>query len=232
MVTIYSFGQHFGVEDPSPYVLKIMAYCKMANIEFTAHAGAQNLRTAPKSRLPFIKDDEQIIDDSFFILRHLKEKYPDTLDDHLSSEQKATTALIMRSLDENFYWLIVHSRWLNDTSWPIVKQSFFGDMPWPLKAVIPYIARKDVAKRFLKQGMGKHSDDELMTMADDTLSSLSTMLGDKRYLWGDKPGTLDAGVYAFLAQLYIATIDTPLKKQARQYSNLAEYCMRIQKEYF
>lgn len=232
MITVYNFGSAFGVAEPSPYVLKILTYCKMAGIEFDTRTSMSNLQKAPKGRLPFIKDGDRVIADSFFILRYLKEIYPSDIDTHLTEEQRACSQLIIRSLDENFYWLIVHSRWLNDNTWPTVKQTFFGAMPWPLKAIIPSIARKDVATRFLKHGLGKHSDEELALIADDTLLSLSTLLSDKTYFWGEKISTLDAVAYAFLAQIYLANLETPLSKQAEQYKNLAQFCERIRSAYF
>jgi hypothetical protein len=56
MIKLYSFGPSFGVADPSPYVLKVDVYMRMANIEFTSVPDVKNLQKAPKGKLPFITD--------------------------------------------------------------------------------------------------------------------------------------------------------------------------------
>ena len=125
MITLFSFGPQFGLIDPSPFVLKVDAYLRMTNIPFTSSPSFGNLQRSPKGKLPYIEDNGQLIADSFFILQYLKNQYNISLDEHLSTEQKALAHLVTKSIDENLYWCIVHSRWVRDDTWPTVKQAFF-----------------------------------------------------------------------------------------------------------
>lgn len=232
MIKLYGFGESFGVADPSPFVLKVNIYMKMAGIEFDDFSGFSAFKSAPKGKLPYIEDNGEVIADSFFILRHLKDKYGNSLDDNLTNEQKAISNLVIKSLDENFYWCIVYSRWLRDDTWPVVKNAFFGNMSFPLNRIAPIFARRGIESAFVKHGMGKHSDAEIMEIAKETLESLSTMLSDKTYFFGNSPSTLDAVVYAFLAQVTIANLDNPLNQLARKFDNLVSYCERINTKYY
>ncbi|MEE8059427.1 MAG: glutathione S-transferase family protein [Pseudomonadales bacterium] len=232
MIKLFSFGPMFGVADPSPFVLKVDAYMKMAGIEFESISDFSNLKKAPKGKLPYIQDNDEIIADSFFILAHLQKKYNIALDDSLSEEQKAVSRLIIKSLDENFYWCIVYSRWLRDDTWPIIKEAFFGSMPFPIKYIVPFIARQSVKSAFVKQGMGKHNDEEIMAIAKYTLENLSILLADKPYFFGETPSTLDAVAYAFLVQVTLSSIDNPLKQLSRKFDNLVRYCERINEKYY
>ncbi len=72
MIKLFCFGPHFGVADPSPFVLKVATYMKMAGIEFESHADIRNLQRAPKGKLPYIEDDGELVADSFFIIKHLE----------------------------------------------------------------------------------------------------------------------------------------------------------------
>ena len=228
MITLFSFGTNLGVADPSPFVLKIDTYLRMSGIEFESVAKLSNLSQAPKGKLPYIKDNDNIIADSFFILQYLKENYPTPLEDGLSPEQRATQELIIKSLDENFYWCIVYSRWIQEDTWPTIKQCFFDSMPFPLKI----IARKSVKSTLQKQGIGRHSTDEIMAIAKNTLESLSQLLGDKNYFFGDKPSTLDAVAYAFLVQVTLVELDNALTHLGRSYTNLLSYSHRLQQQYY
>jgi glutathione S-transferase len=232
MTTLFSFGPNFGVADPSPFVLKTDLYMRMSGITFNSHCDVSNLRKAPKGKLPFLQDGQHIIADSYFIEQYFQQQGRSNLDSWLSDEQRAFSHLISKSLDENFYWTIVYSRWMRDDTWPLIKQAFFGGMPFPLQHIVPRIARKNVKSKLLKHGIGKHSDAEIMQIAKHTLQSLSVLLADKAYFWGDKPSSLDATVYAFLANVILVDFDNPLNVLARSFNNLLDYCQRIRQEYY
>ena len=68
MISLYSFGPALGVEDPSPFVLKVNAFMRLSNIPFENIGTFNNIQKAQKKKLPFIKDGANIICDSFFIL--------------------------------------------------------------------------------------------------------------------------------------------------------------------
>lgn len=232
MITLFGFGPNLGVADPSPFVLKVITYLKMAGLPYQSVTDTNNLRKAPKGKLPFIEDDGETIADSYFILKHLQQKYKVELNSHLSEEQKAIADLIIKSLDENFYWCIVYSRWLSDDSWPIIKKTFFDALPFPLKHLVPVLARRNIKAAFYHHGMGRHTHAEIMEIAKETLQNLSTLLSDKTYFFGNKPSTLDAVAYAFLAQVTIASLDNELSQTAQQFPNLKTYCQHITQHYF
>ncbi|WP_163836289.1 glutathione S-transferase family protein [Spartinivicinus ruber] len=232
MVKLYGFGSGFGVADPSPFVLKVDAYLRMSGIKYETVSSMANLQKAPKGKLPFIEDDGKVVGDSYFIIEYLAEKYQSKLDQWLSDEQRAIAHLVAKSLDENFYWCIVYSRWMCDDTWPIIKKAFFNSMLFPVKQVMPTILRNGVKKSLEKQGLGRHSNDEIKKIFSHSLQSLSVMLGEKPYFLGDKPCSLDASAYAFLAECILVEIDNDFNKQARSFENLVSYCKRIQGEFY
>ena len=194
--------------------------------------GLNNLGKSPKGKLPYITDGNSTIADTFFILEYLQKKYDSPLDKHLSEEELALSGLLEKSLDENFYWCVVHSRWINDDSWPIIKSTFFSKMPFPLKKIAPLVARRGVKSALFKHGMGRHSDEEILQIANKTLSDLSTLLSDKIYFFGKSPSTFDAVAFAFLAEVILARLDNSLNQMAREYSNLVSFCNRINENHY
>jgi len=236
VIKLYSFGASFGVMDPSPFVVKVDAFMKMAQLPYEVISSADNLKIAPKGKLPFIidhaNDGESTIADSQAIIEYLNQKYQISLDDHLSSEQQAQAYLFTKSLDENLYWCLVYSRWILDDTWQIVKQAFFGGLPWPIKVIVPGIIQKKVRKNLHGQGIGRHTKDEILAISDKSFAALSTLLADKNYFFGDKPSSFDATVYSILCQFISVDCSNEFNDKARSYSNLVQFCQRIEQSYY
>ena len=232
MIKLYSFGSNFGVPDPSPFVLKVDIFMRMANIEFENIPDITNLRKAPKGKLPFIVDGDVTVADSQFIISYLQNKFHVDLDSSLSTEQKNIAYLIGKSLDENLYWCLVYSRWAKNDTYAHLKNAYFGSMPFPFKFIVAPLARKSFINALQKQGLGKHSEEEIKTIAQQTFHSLSEILSKKTYFFGESPCTFDATAFAFLSQFISVSLDTELNKLARQYRNLVGYCNNIKAKYY
>ena len=232
MIKLFNFGPFFTLPDPSPFCLKVDAYLRAAGIPFEVVPGFNNLRRAPKGKLPFIEDDGKIIGDSTFILSHLKEKYGDALDAGLTAEQKGTAHAFIKMLDENFYWCVVHSRWIDDAVWPHIRDLFFSAMPAPVRWVLPPLIRRGVAKTLHEQGIGRHSPAEILEIARRDLRALSDFLSDKPFFFGSQVTTLDAVAFAFLAGIIVPPWKCDLNDLARSIPNLVAFVGRFQSRYY
>lgn len=233
MIELYKFGEADNVCDPSPFCVKVETYLKMAGLEYVAHSGMKNLNEAPKGKLPYIIDAGKTIADSSFILCHLKEKYGDSLDNNLSNEQKAMAHGFIKMMDENLYWTVVHSRWIRDENWAIMKNMLFGSMPFPIKLFIPAMIRKNVRKAMKGHGIGRHSDAEITEIGGRDLLALSDFLGNKQYFFGESPSSLDATAFGILSQIILTDSYTaPIYDKARTHQNLVDFTNRIQDKYF
>ena len=232
MIKLYSFGPHLNVPDPSPFVLKINFLLKVSKIPFEIVSGTQNLRTAPKGKLPYIEDGDKTITDSFFIEKYLQEEYQFDVNAHLAPEQRAASELICNGLEERLYWCIVHFRWIYDSNWAVINPTFFGDIPFPLNNIIPKIARKGMIKAMHGQGIGRHTEQEILQIAADQLTSISNLLDDKRYFYNDELSLLDVCTYSLLVQILRPSLPSPLVDLTRQHGNLVKFCENIHATYY
>jgi len=232
MIKLFGFGRNLGLIDASPFVVKVHAFLKVAKLPYKTVSGAQNLGKSPKGKLPFIVDGEKTIGDSQLIIEYLSNKYTIDLDEHLDQQQKACSYLITKSLDENLYWCLVWSRWQHEATWQEVKNSFFKGIPFPLSKIVPKIVRKKTLKALQAQGIGRHQEAEIISIADQTFSALSVLLGDQKYFHGETISLLDISAYAFLSSLIDSKLNNELCVKARSYPNLIDYCQRFQKKYF
>ncbi len=128
MIKLYKFGPIGDVCDASLFCVKVEAHLRLADLPYETLNGPQYLRKAPKGKLPFIEDKGNIIADSSFILKYLKETYGDILDSNLSDADQAIAHAFTKMIDENLYWVLIHARWQLDSNWAILSQVFFGDI--------------------------------------------------------------------------------------------------------
>jgi glutathione S-transferase len=72
---VYGFGSKLGVEDPSPFVMKVITWLKMKEIPFEYVGDPSQLSSSPKGKLPYIEDEGVIVADSAFIFEYLDKEY-------------------------------------------------------------------------------------------------------------------------------------------------------------
>ena len=207
-------------------------YLRIAKLEYEVKSGAKYLKSSPKGKLPFINDNGEKVGDSSFIIEYLDNKYALTTDEFLTAEQKALAYLLTKSLEENLYWCVVYSRWVDDKTWPLSKEAFFNSVPFPFSTFVPSLIRKRVVKNLYGQGIKRHSHNEVLLIADKSLHALSVMLGDKNYFFGDKISSFDATAYSVLCQFSGVNYESDFTLLANKYSNLVQYCKRINSQYY
>lgn len=228
MIKLYHFGQAWDLPDPSPFCLKVMAYMTLADIPFESAAGMSALRRSPKSKLPFITDGEKRLGDSTFIIQYLEEAYPNRLAQVEDARQRAELHALRRMLEENTYWTLVSSRWLDDANWEqFTRPQFFGGLTWPLSVLVPGLLRKGLRRTVYGQGTGRHSREEIDQIGCRDLQAVADYLGDSAYLAGDRPTATDASVYAFLHCFVGAPQQSAQGDFVRENQVLSDYLQRM-----
>ncbi|MBI2380918.1 MAG: glutathione S-transferase family protein [Gammaproteobacteria bacterium] len=232
MLTLYKFGPVWGVPDASPFCMKLETYLRMTGIPFEVKKGMQNMKLSPKGKMPFIEHEGKRIGDSELIIGYLKKTFGDSLDGALSPEQKAIARLIQRTLDEHCYFAAVHSRWIDEANWPVVRETFFRPVPALLRGLVSGQIRKKVGKMLYLQGAGRHESAELYAMAIEDLQAVLSLLGDQPYLFGDAPSSADACLHAYLANFLIREMRSPMADFLAQDPRVAAYVARIDGSYY
>jgi len=227
MIKLYKFGPAFGLRETGPFVLKTMAYMKLAGIPFE-EAVQGDPRKAPKGKIPYIEDEGKEIGDSTFILKHLKSKFGDPLAEGLSADQLATGHALKTMLEERTYWAgMIYPRWVKKDHHKLIADTFFGEIPKFLRMTIFGMVAKGVAKSAAGQGILAHSDAEIYELGVDDIKTVEAMLGEKDFILGDKPAEVDATAYAFLHGMSAEVFPTPVQEYIRGSETLMEYLARM-----
>lgn len=230
-VRLHQFARAWGLPNASPFCMKVETYLRMAGIPYESVL-AMNPGKLPKGKAPVLEDEGRLIPDSTFILKYLEQKYRPGLGDALDARERGIAHAYARMLEERYYWALVYFRWIDEQLWPQVRETFFGGLPGPVRALISRIARRDVKSSLHGHGLGRHSRDEIIELGRADLESVAAFLGDKPYFMGDSPTSVDAVVYAMLANTLCVPLDSPLRETAASHPAFAAYCERMRRRYF
>jgi glutathione S-transferase len=231
MIILYQFPPAFGLPNASPFCLKLELYLRMAGLPYRNRYTLE-LHRAPKGKLPWIDDDGTALADSGLIIDYLKGRYGDTLDRDLTPVQRATALAITRLLEEHLYWTVLHDRWISAVGWKMTRPGFFGAMPWPLRVIVPWVARRGIRAELHGHGMGRHTPEQIHALGVADVDALAELLGDKACFLGSQATSVDAVAAAFLANIVMVPLESPIKRAAAAHPNLVAYCRRMAQQYF
>lgn len=230
MITLYGSGPHFGLPDPSPFVIKAEILLKLAKRPY--ETARMSFGKAPKGKIPYIGDDGHILGDSTFIRFHLETKYGADLNGGYGARDLATAWAVEKMLEEHLYWVMVADRWMNDANFERGPKEFFLMAPAPIRPVVRAMVRRQVRKSLHAHGMGRHSVAEQAALAKSDIDAVSEIMGPNRYLLGERSCGADATVYAFLLGVMCPLFVSETGRYAETKANLGAYVKRMTAEFY
>ncbi len=231
MLTHHKFSAQLNGVSASPFCLKVDILLAMAGLSHEVLAGPDALPSAPKGKLPVLKDGDSLIADSEFIRMHLEDNYSADFSGGYSSQELAVAHAFTRMAEHSLYFVTVSSRWLPDENFAVIEREFFGMLPADMGKSLAAQARENVIAKLTKHGYGEHTWEERLALGRADLQAISVQLGDKPYLLGDRPCFADAAIGP---QILCTLSDLPFsrwKETTEQFPNLVAYANRIKEAY-
>lgn len=225
MLKLVVYPALFGEPSASPFCVKAMGLLKLAGLSYSIEA-TDDPRKAPKAKLPVLQDSGAVIADSDQIRDHIEKTLGLDFDEGLDPAQQAVSRAVIRMMEEHLYFAIVCDRWINDDNWAHVKRTFFTGIPVPLKGLVTNYVRKQARAQLHGQGMGRHNKDERFERVRKDISAIVTLLGEKPFLFGDKPSAADISVVAMLRAAMVAPVATDLSSFIAGNATLTRYLDR------
>ena len=133
--------------------------------------------------------------------------------------------LIDRLLDD-LYWVMSYSRWKDERFWPAFRDALLRQHPSLTETGLRK-AQEFNFQRYYFQGIGRYTPDAAYARGLEDLRVLADLLPAKGYVHGEKPTSIDAGIYGFIANIYFYDIDTPLKHCVVSHENIVRHCSAI-----
>jgi Glutathione S-transferase N-terminal domain/Isochorismatase family len=195
MITLYSYPELFGVADNNGYGLKVFAFLRLNGVRFK-HEHVFDASAAPRGQLPYIVDDSETIGDSDTIIAHVITKYRLTIDATLTSAQRDMSHQVNRMLDD-LYWVMSYSRWKDERFWPAFRDALVRQHPSLTEDGLRK-AQEFNLQRYYFQGIGRYTPDAAYARGLADLRVLADLIPAKGYVQGEKPTSIDAGIYGFM----------------------------------
>lgn len=229
-ITVYGVGPGFGLPETSPYVMKTMVQFAMAGIPYRFAQGARE--DSPKGQLPFIEDAGERIADSTFIRGHIEARYGVDLDAGLTAAERAQAWAYERMIENQLGWASAWFRFMDPANFDKGPAHWFDQAPEAMREDLRAGLKAAVEVNLKAVGIGRHAPDEIVLLGTRSLWALSMQLGDKPFLMGERPTSVDAVAFGILATVLTPYFDSPLRRRAEGFGNLVAYVERMMGCYF
>jgi len=224
MLTLVSYPGLYGVADNNPFGLKVFAFLRLSGLAFRQEH-VFDASAAPHGQLPCIDDNGTIIGDSGVIIEHLIATRGLRIDDGLTGAQRSLALCLQRTLDD-LYWCMSYSRWKDDRFWPLFRDEILRTQPTLTQADLD-AARAYNFERYRYQGIGRYAPDEAYRRGLADLGALADLIEPEGFLFGAAPGSIDASIYGFVANILYYPIDTPLRQFLLAQPQMVRHCDAI-----
>lgn len=230
-ITLIQFPQPKNCSSYSPYCLKMETYLKVAQVSYE-NKFTVSMGNSKKKKMPMILDQGELIEDSTFIIEHLKNKHGIDVDKHLAPEQKAISKAFQWLCEKSISDIIVHFRWVDKTNWPKFRDVIFRGAPWFIKGTVANLMASSIKKTLHRHGLGRFTDAEKLKILDDNLSAISNYLGSKKFFFGDQVSMIDTILYSFLVQVMPRDVVLQFEHVMDKYPNLKKYIENFANTYW
>ncbi|HYE45332.1 MAG TPA: glutathione S-transferase family protein [Caulobacter sp.] len=230
MITLFSAGEGFGLPEFSPYGMKTEVQLQLADLPYIKVSAPPH--ASPKGQLPWIDDEGELVADSTFIRAHIEGKYGVDIDAGLTLEQRAQAWAFERMVENHLGWASACSRFLIPENFEKGPGRWFDAAPAQMREGLRVGLLEAVRANLMAVGMLRHSDEEIVWLAERSLTAIAVQLGDKPFLYGERPVGSEAVVYAMLAGILTPFFDSPLRRKAEAMSSLVAYVERMNQRFY
>ncbi|MEN9011475.1 MAG: glutathione S-transferase family protein [Yoonia sp.] len=224
MIELMTYGPSFGQAAASPFCVKAMMLLNMAGEKWTPVV-LTDPRKMPMAKLPVIRADGELIADSDNIRAWLEARGTD-FDDGLTAQERAQSRAMIRMAEEHLYFHVVYDRWADDSVWPIIRDTYFADIPRPIRGIITNSIRRPTVRSLYQAGIARFTPEERLARAQLDLTAIRDSLTGP-FLFGDRPTAADASIAPQLGGIMATPVPTLLGDALRADAVLADYVIRV-----
>ena len=227
MIVLHALPPLWGLPSASSSAVAIEAWLRLTRTPLTlvSHPDA---RHSPTGRLPLLEVGDERHEGRSAVLEYLRATAP--LDGHLSPSECATALAWCRLVDHSLRKVLHYSRWMEDSSWHVLKELRFAHLPKPLRGGAAVVARTAVRNQLHGHGVGRLKPEQIYDLGRADLRALATQLGHRRWFIGGRPSSVDAIAYGVLASILLVPLDTPLRAAAESHPELVRWTRDLHRD--
>src|SRR5258708_29994613 len=154
-IVVHGLPPIWGTRCPSPFVIKLLTWLRMAKIDHELSALTSRPRSKSK-KMPYVElPSGEIVDDSSRIIARLSADHGVDLDAGLDANARATARLLHATLEGHLYFAGLYERFATPEGWVCTGRDYFAKFPVPLRQVGPHLVRRGVLSILHGQGTGR-----------------------------------------------------------------------------
>lgn len=226
MVTLITYPQGFGQFSLSPFCVKA-AYMLAVSGQGWTRQNLYDPRKMPQAKLPVLRTQDRLIADSHNIRDWLETRGAE-FDPDLSDLQKARSQALIRMAEEHLYFHLVMDRWGDDSVWPVIRDTYFSEVPGLLRRPVANALRRALMRGLNIHGIARFSPQQRMARCEEDLRAIQTHLWHSPFLLGVKPTAADLSVVPMLAAMRATPVETALSRRIAQDAQLSDYIDRLE----
>lgn len=233
MIVVRGLPPVWGTPSPSPFVIKVLTWMRMARVEHELVP----LRGPPRSntgKIPYVElPSGEIVSDSSRILARVGKDHGVDLDAGLSERDRALARLLQSTLEGHLYFAAgLYERFATPEGWACTRRDYFRHMPAPIAWLAGLLVRRNALRNLHGQGTGRLPREEVAALARADLDALAATLGDQPFLLGDTARTIDATALGFFWAISSHPFESASRTALESRPNLVAYVARMRAAYW
>ncbi|KAJ4164848.1 hypothetical protein LMH87_006503 [Akanthomyces muscarius] len=236
----------------SPFVTKVEARLRFDGLRYTSGHGSP--RSAPRGKIPYMEwhettsagdDAVSAMGDSALIIRALVANgLLRDLNAALPTGALRAQDLAVRALlEDRVYFYGTREKWCDN--YDEMVENMLAAVPWPVRAVVGWMAQRATVRTLHGQGTGRLSDDEVLMFKEEVWEGVEALLAEakkKRTTGGDdapfwvlgeeEPSEADATLFGFIIGGLVSTAAPVTQAIVSKLPHVIEYAERIHDTYF
>jgi glutathione S-transferase len=229
-IKLFQFPRRFGIPNVSPFCCKLETWLRVARVPYEV-VETSDPRKGPMGKLPFIEDAGVRIADTSLIVEHLVRTRGVDPDARLNASQRAIALLVQRTLEEHYAFVLAYTHFVRDEGWQHMRARF-DSVPAIVRPLVTRTVRGRVNEMLWKQGILRHSHEDIIESALRDWRAVLTVMGDGPFFFGDEPTGVDAIVFGALATSLLTPIESPIRDFLRSQRALVAYADRMRERFF
>lgn len=229
-IKLFQFPRMFGTPNVSPFCCKLETWLRIARIPYDV-VDSPDPRKGPKGKVPFIEDGDLRIGDSTLIVDHLVKTRGFDPDARLDASRRATALLVQRTLEEHYAFVILYTHFIRAEGWQHMKHTF-DRMPVAVRPLIASLVRRNMRNILYRQGLLRHSDNEIVESARRDWQAVLTVMDDEPFFFGSEPTGIDAILFGTLAPTLLTPVPSPVREFLEGQPRLLAYTERMRTRFF
>lgn len=209
----------------SPFVTKLEARLRFDGVNYRSASGSP--KTAPRGKIPYIevrnsRDGDsgrpQAMSDSTLIAHSLVANgVLHDLNAALTPARRAHDLAVRALLEDRAYFYGTREKWCDN--YPAMRDGVLAAVPWPIRALVGWLAYRGVSSALYGQGTGRLEDEEVLHLKKEAWESINALLEESMasrvesteerdpfwVLGGPEPTEADATVYGFIVGALVCT---------------------------